>query len=38
MRENKEDEMDLDTTTSIATTMACISVGSASLLIFRSIR
>ena len=38
MRENKEGEIDLDTTTSIATTMACISVGSAALLIFRSIR
>ena len=38
MRENKEGEIDLDTTTSIATTMACISVASATLLIFRNIR
>tara|TARA_Y100000768_G_C23961965_1_gene675874 strand:+ start:180 stop:1775 length:1596 start_codon:yes stop_codon:yes gene_type:complete len=38
MRENANGEIDLDTTTSIATTMACISVGSAALLIFRNIR
>jgi len=38
MRENKEGEMDLDTTTSIATVMGSISVASAALLIFRSIR
>jgi len=38
MRENKEGEMDLDTTTSIATVMGSISMASAALLIFRSIR
>ena len=38
MRENANGEIDLDTTTSIGTTMACISVGSAALLIFRSFR
>jgi len=38
MRHNKDGEMDLDTTTSVGTVMAGISLSSAALLIFRNIR
>jgi len=38
MRENKEGKIDLDTTTSIATVLGSISVGTISLLLFRNIK
>ena len=38
MRENKNGEIDLDTTTSISTVMGSISIGISSLVIFRSFR